>query len=77
LDINNDVNLLGKIIPDIFDFANNHLELLFELRQFDLDESDLNTIKSFSNILSKFKNVFLKRYFEFKYKSEINQELEN
>lgn len=71
----NHVSLLQKIIPDIFGFAYNHLELLTELRRFELDISDLNKIKSFSNLLSQFQDIFLTRFFEFKYKREINQKL--
>lgn len=75
--IKNHVDLLGELIPDIFGLAYNHIELLQELERFGLDESEGFQIQRFSNFLGLFRDIFLSRYFEFKFKHKIDQEFEN
>lgn len=64
----NHVNLIGKLIPDIFGFTYNHIELLTKLRECGLDETreEAGAVQRFSGFLINFMEVFINRYFEFK-----------
>lgn len=68
----NHVNLIRKLIPDIFGFAYNHFELLSKLREYELnDVEETQAVKRFSGFLKNFMEIFITRYFEFK--NEDNQ----
>lgn len=71
--IENHLNLLSKVIPDIFGFVYNHFELLSELldREF-FKKEDEQTIQQISEFVNLFMQFFINRYAEFKI--EVNKE---
>lgn len=67
--IENHLNLLSKIIPDVFGFLYNHFELLIKLRKGRFMEKEVELIIQqfkFSKFLDMFMQFFIYRFVEFK-----------
>jgi len=67
------VSILSVLIPDIFGYAYNHFVLLYNLREYEINDNDKNNIENFSKFMSSFISMFMNRFFEFK--GQMSQEL--
>jgi len=69
------VSVLSVLIPDIFGYVYNHFELLYNLREHEINNNDKNSIENFSKFMSAFISTFVHRFFEFR--GESSKELQD
>lgn len=66
----NHLSILALLIPHMFRYAYDVVQLFLELHRHEIDDGKLKNILSFSTFVVRFKSLFVERYFEFKGKSD-------
>lgn len=72
-DVNRDhLTVLYHLIPKMFRYSYDYVQLLLKLYEFELDETDMDTVRSFATFTERFTSMFVDRYFEFSCENDLD-----